>query len=120
MWAASLSDIFNTILDGIGGFFSGLWHADIPLTDSAIIAAIFCLGLLAISGGSTVVSAKRLRGLISELLAEESWLAKGEIVIAFLFWAFLLLFALICFAFLGLFFYDQFLVGPFDGWNQLR
>ena len=49
MWAASLSDIFNATLDGIGGLFSSLWHADIPTPNEEVMGLIAAFILLVVA-----------------------------------------------------------------------
>ena len=49
VWAASLSDIFNATLDGIGGLFSSLWHADIPTPNEEIMAFIAAFILIVVA-----------------------------------------------------------------------
>jgi hypothetical protein len=49
MWAASLSDIFNAILDRIGGLFFSLWHADIPTPNEEIMAFIAAFILIVVA-----------------------------------------------------------------------
>ena len=36
MWTVSLADLFNAIRDAIGGFYSGLWYADIPMPNEEV------------------------------------------------------------------------------------
>ena len=106
MWAASLSDIFNAILDGIVGFFSAFLYADIPmLSENVIVPIVLVAGLGFTAYWTHALLWINLRKCISELRAGEYWIDKGVQLIGAIFCIFFGLIAfgvfVTCIIFLG-------------------
>ena len=104
MWAASLSDIFNAILDGIGRMFFGFWHADIMPSENVIVPILLVVGL-GVTAYWTYALARNTRGAVLKFQTGEYWIDKGAALVAAFFCPLFCLMALAgfvtCIIFLG-------------------
>ena len=82
MWAISLSDIFNAILDGIGGLFSSLWYADIPTPNEEVMGFIRAFIFIVIAAFLTYRMIVDTRDSFLKFQIKHGWIDKGTQLMA--------------------------------------